>query len=56
MAAEIKKARGLDATLIKGSGGQFEVVLDGKLLFSKKQLGRFPESNEILEQIPAGIS
>lgn len=31
----------------------FEVVLDGKLLFSKKQVGRFPEHGEILSQIPA---
>lgn len=38
--------------LIKGSGGQFEVVLDGKLVFSKKALGRFPETAEILELIP----
>jgi predicted Rdx family selenoprotein len=29
------------------------VVLDGRLLFSKKQAGRFPEPREILEQIPA---
>jgi len=28
-------------------------VLDGRLLFSKKQVGRFPEPREILEQIPA---
>jgi selenoprotein W-related protein len=53
LAAEIRKARGLDATLIKGSGGQFEVVIDGALIFSKKQLGRFPETDEILEKIPA---
>ena len=53
MAAEIKKARGIDATLVKGSGGQFEVVLDGNLIFSKKALGRFPEVSEILEKVPA---
>jgi predicted Rdx family selenoprotein len=29
------------------------VMLDGKLIFSKKQLGRFPEPQEILSQIPA---
>jgi selT/selW/selH-like putative selenoprotein len=29
------------------------VVLDGQLIFSKKQLGRFPEAQEILEKIPA---
>jgi len=45
--------RGIDARLIKGSGGQFEVMLDGKLIFSKKALGRFPEHSEILEMIPA---
>jgi selT/selW/selH-like putative selenoprotein len=39
--------------LIKGRGGQFEVALDGRLIFSKKQLGRFPDTKEILEQIPA---
>jgi selT/selW/selH-like putative selenoprotein len=31
----------------------FEVVLDGTLLFSKKQVGRFPDTGEILEKIPA---
>jgi selT/selW/selH-like putative selenoprotein len=49
----LKKQRGIDATLIKGGSGQFEVVLDGNLIFSKKQLGRFPEHREILEKIPA---
>ena len=53
LAAEVKKSKGIDATLIKGSGGQFEVMLDGQLIFSKKQLGRFPENQEILEKIPA---
>jgi len=43
----------VQATLVKGSGGQFEVALDGKLIFSKKQLGRFPDASEILEKIPA---
>ncbi len=54
MAAEIKKSRGIDATLIKGSGGQFEIVLDGQLIYSKKQEGRFPETQEVLSKIPAG--
>ncbi len=43
----------MDAKLISGSGGVFDVVLDGKLIFSKKQLGRFPEPREVLERIPA---
>jgi len=53
LAAEIKKSRGIETKLTKGSSGQFEVVLDGKLIFSKKALGRFPETNEILEMVPA---
>jgi selT/selW/selH-like putative selenoprotein len=53
LAAELKQERGIDAKLIKGSGGQFEIVLDGQLIFSKKALGRFPEPNEILDKIPA---
>ena len=42
----------MDATLIRGSGGVFDVVLDGRLLFSKKEAGRFPETVEILNRIP----
>ena len=53
MAAEIKKVRGVDATLVRGGGGEFEVTVDGKLAFSKKQERRFPEPQEILEKIPA---
>ena len=52
MAAEIKKLRGVDAILHKGSGGQFEIMLDGALIFSKKKQGRFPDPQEILSHIP----
>jgi selenoprotein W-related protein len=30
-----------------GSNGRFEITLDGELLFSKKQTGRFPKPGEI---------
>jgi selenoprotein W-related protein len=53
LAAEIKNARKVEPALIKGSGGVFEVVLDGRLIFSKKQMGRFPELSEVLDKIPA---
>jgi selenoprotein W-related protein len=33
--------------LVPGSGGIFEVRLDGELLFSREQNGRFPESKEL---------
>ena len=34
-------------TLIPGSGGVFEVWFNGEQVFSKKELGRFPEAREI---------
>jgi selT/selW/selH-like putative selenoprotein len=39
--------------LIPSSGGVFEVHADGRLLFSKKASGRFPEDAEILAALPA---
>lgn len=53
MAAEIKKKFGVDTELIKSDGGAFEVKVDGKLIFSKLELGRFPEHAEILGQLKA---
>ena len=43
----------MDSTLIPGSGGEFEVTVDGKLVFSKKQERRFPEAEEVLTKLPA---
>ncbi|MBI3327889.1 MAG: SelT/SelW/SelH family protein [Nitrospinae bacterium] len=37
--------------LIPSDGGRFEVSLDGKLIFSKLQTGRFPENKEVIDQI-----
>ena len=34
--------------MIPSSGGVFEVTVDGKTIFSKKELGRFPEDGEVL--------
>ena len=39
------------ATLIEGSGGAFEVRVDGKLVFSKFKTFRFPENDEIFDAI-----
>jgi selenoprotein W-related protein len=51
LAAEIEKVAGVTPKLIKGEGGVFEVVVDGRLIYSKKQTGRFPEHEEILSQL-----
>jgi selenoprotein W-related protein len=33
--------------LVSGSGGPFEISLDGEIVFSKKAAGRFPDSGEV---------
>ena len=38
---------GTTTALIKGSGGVFEVTVDGDLVFSKAALGRFPDPGEV---------
>jgi predicted Rdx family selenoprotein len=44
---------GFDAQDIEGETSQFDVVADGKLVFSKQQQGRFPEPGEILAALRA---
>jgi selenoprotein W-related protein len=38
-------------TLVPGAGGIFEVRLDGKTIFSRKQQERFPEAKELKQLI-----
>jgi selenoprotein W-related protein len=40
-----------EVTMLASSGGVFEVTVDGKLVFSKKALGRHAEPGEVLELI-----
>jgi selenoprotein W-related protein len=40
-----------EAALIPGTGGIFEVRLDGETIFSRKQEGRFPESKELKQLV-----
>ncbi len=47
MAAELKQAFGVAPKLIEGSGGVFDVTVDGKLIYSKSATGRFPDEGEL---------
>jgi selenoprotein W-related protein len=38
-------------SLVPGTGGIFEVRLDGGLMFSRKEAGRFPEAKELKQLI-----
>ncbi len=42
-----KKMELASLTLVPSDGGVFEVEVDGKLVFSKKEQGRFPEWAEL---------
>lgn len=41
--------------LTAGSGGIFEVAVDGEVLFSTKTLGHFPETRELREAVGAKL-
>lgn len=43
----------MEVELLASSGGVFEVVVDGKLVFSKKSLNRFPEEGEVVHLLKA---
>jgi selT/selW/selH-like putative selenoprotein len=45
---------GFDAEAIPGSKGQYDVIADGKLVFSKAETGRFPEDGEVRTALRAG--
>jgi len=49
VADEIKNAVGVEAEKIRGQGGVFDVAADGKIIFSKHELFRFPKPGEIAE-------
>ncbi len=47
----VSKAPAARVMLRKSGGGVFEITVDGKLRFSKKQLGRFPTDGEVVGTI-----
>ena len=48
---EITQKLGLTATAIPGGKGQFDVLSEGRMVFSKQAEGRFPDPDEILAQL-----
>ena len=46
-----KEIPGVEIELIQSSGGAFEITVDGNKIFSKLDLGRFPEHTEIIAQL-----
>jgi selT/selW/selH-like putative selenoprotein len=51
LADELRKAFGVKAKLVSGTGGIFDVIVDGKHVFSKSETGRFPDSGEVVNKL-----
>jgi len=47
LAASLKSQFGENAAITPGRSGQFDVLVGGKLIFSKSQAGRFPLDGEV---------
>ena len=46
-----KKMEISEFVIVPSDGGRFEVAVDGELIFSKLQEGRFPEDAEIIAKL-----
>ncbi len=42
-------------TLVPSDGGRFEVTVDGKLVYSKLEIGRHAESGEVMKLVRAHL-
>jgi selT/selW/selH-like putative selenoprotein len=51
LAEAVKAEFGIEAKVIAGGGGVFDVHLDDSLVWSKFETGRFPEHREVLDRI-----
>jgi selenoprotein W-related protein len=51
LADEIQREFDVQANLVVGAIGSFDVYLNGDLIFSKAEAGRFPNPDEIIQNI-----
>jgi len=51
LGATLSRELGVEAQLIKGDNGVFDVVANGTLIFSKDAMGRFPNDHEIVQAL-----
>lgn len=51
LASHLSAAFGVEAELVRSNDGAFEVTADDVLIFSKRESGRFPSEDEVVEDI-----
>jgi selT/selW/selH-like putative selenoprotein len=49
----LQETCGVEAELVRGAAGVFDVEVDGARVFSKHEAGRFPEPDEIVAAVRA---
>jgi hypothetical protein len=54
VAAELKKAVGVEAQLLRGDSGEFTIWLDDQLVSEKKN-GQFPSPESVVEAVKAAM-
>jgi selT/selW/selH-like putative selenoprotein len=47
----VKRQPTAQVSLRRSGGGVFEIMVDGRLAYSKKATGRFPTADEVLNTI-----
>ena len=55
MAAVLQEEFGnqVDTSFTASSGGVFDVIADGQVVFSKHAVGRFPSDDEVVDAVAA---
>jgi len=51
LAASIRERLGIDSEVLPGDVGMFDVVVDGRVVYSKYETGRFPLDDEVIEKL-----
>ncbi|MBC80578.1 MAG: hypothetical protein CMQ33_07065 [Gammaproteobacteria bacterium] len=51
MAGKLKSNFDIEAQLIEGDGGIFDVKLGGNLVYSKHETGSFPDEDELITSL-----
>jgi selT/selW/selH-like putative selenoprotein len=53
LADSLKSRFGEETAITPGKSGQFDVLIDGELIFSKSETGRFPLDGEVEDRFAA---
>jgi selenoprotein W-related protein len=51
LAAKLDSRFVTETLLVEGAGGVFDVVVDGKLVYSKHQTGEFPDQDKLISEV-----